>query len=290
MSSSISQQDLDLPTSNQLSDEWQDKLRAYFYENGTETPELFYHTMDLGDGEGTRDGAWDLRKTVDAYLGYIEFSGLRVLEFGPASGFLTFTMEDAGAEVVCVELPPGSAPDLLPVPEDAPHLPNRFAKGIRGFHKAWWYVHRKSNLKAKIIYGDIYDLPDDIGRYDVSTFCSILMHLSNPFAALRQAAKVTNKALVITEPFIEKLEDSGLAVMAPLPDADRAALVNWWQISSAACIRLCQRLGFTTTAVFTHSAPFNSRNHPGKVFEGKFFTVVAVRPEQTLPSKMPAQP
>src|SRR5207249_7736437 len=47
---------------------------------------------------------WDLRGGVDEYLGKVAFEGQRVLEIGPASGFLTFEMEKRGADVVSVEV------------------------------------------------------------------------------------------------------------------------------------------------------------------------------------------
>ena len=58
-------------------------------------------------GVGKIIGLWDLRQTVDDYLGRIDFAGKRVLEIGPASGFLTIEMERRGADVVAVELPEG---------------------------------------------------------------------------------------------------------------------------------------------------------------------------------------
>ena len=49
-------------------------------------------------GHGLVTGQWDLRGGVDDYLGKVAFAGQRVLEIGPASGFLTFEMEKRGAE------------------------------------------------------------------------------------------------------------------------------------------------------------------------------------------------
>jgi hypothetical protein len=49
---------------------------------------LFYHTVDI-PGHGVVRGQWDLRQQVDTYLGGYRFAGKRVLEIGPASGFLT---------------------------------------------------------------------------------------------------------------------------------------------------------------------------------------------------------
>ena len=57
----------------------------------------FYHTMEV-PGHGLMTGEWDLRGAVDDYLGKVAFAGQRVLEIGPASGFLTFEMENRGAE------------------------------------------------------------------------------------------------------------------------------------------------------------------------------------------------
>jgi len=82
---------------------------------------------------GLVHGNFDLRASIDEYLGPIEFAGQRVLEIGPASGFLTFAMEQRGAELVSVELPEDIPWDYVPyyhplldewrnqVPEDAPN-------------------------------------------------------------------------------------------------------------------------------------------------------------------------
>ena len=76
----------------------------------------FYHSMSI-PGVGEIVGLWDLRETVDDYLGRIDFAGKRVLEIGPASGFLTIEMERRGADVVAVELPDGVGWDFVPFPE-----------------------------------------------------------------------------------------------------------------------------------------------------------------------------
>ena len=64
---------------------------------------FFYHVMDL-PGFGVVGGRWDLREGVNKYLGGIDVEDKRVLEIGPASGFLTADLESHGAEVVAVEL------------------------------------------------------------------------------------------------------------------------------------------------------------------------------------------
>src|ERR1700722_14294937 len=63
----------------------------------------WYHAFDMPDGT-VLPGAWDLRGHESAYLGGVDVAGKRVLELGPATGFLTFAMERLGAaEVVSFE-------------------------------------------------------------------------------------------------------------------------------------------------------------------------------------------
>jgi hypothetical protein len=76
----------------------------------------YYHTMEV-PGLGLVEGQWDLRSVVDQYLGDVSFAGKRVLEIGPASGFLTIEMERRGADVVAVEVPDDPGWDFVPYPE-----------------------------------------------------------------------------------------------------------------------------------------------------------------------------
>ena len=63
------------------------------------------------------NGDWDLRRGVDDYLGKVVFAGKRVLEIGPASGFLTFEMEKRGADVISVEVTDEHGWDFVPYPD-----------------------------------------------------------------------------------------------------------------------------------------------------------------------------
>jgi predicted nicotinamide N-methyase len=50
---------------------------------------------------------WDLRRGIDDYVGPLAYEGRRVLEFGTASGAVTFALEQRGAEVVSFDLARG---------------------------------------------------------------------------------------------------------------------------------------------------------------------------------------
>jgi hypothetical protein len=78
----------------------------------------WYHSMDL-PGLGTVEGVWDLRATVDEYLGGLTFTGQRVLDVGAASGYLTFEVERRGAAAV-VSADAASVADLDLVPFATP--------------------------------------------------------------------------------------------------------------------------------------------------------------------------
>src|SRR5262245_55680025 len=102
----------------------------------------FYHTMEI-PGHGLVKGEWDLRAAADAYLGGVDFRGRRVLEIGTASGFLCFTMEQRGAEVVAFDLSPEHAPDLIPSPDTDPARRVRdHREHVRKLTNGFWLCHR----------------------------------------------------------------------------------------------------------------------------------------------------
>lgn len=237
-----------------------------------------YHWFDLPDGR-TITGSWDLRENWRAYLGHIDFRGLRVIEVGPASGFLSLKMEEMGAEVVAFDLPPGIPPDTLPLPGcDMDEIRAAQARAIDRVRNSWWYFRKQFNSRNKALYGDIYRLPPGIGRFDVSVLGAVLLHLENPFEAIRQVAAVTERAIVVTDLFHEQIGDRPYIEFSP---AQRvvARWMCWWLLSPAAVSRMLTAVGFPVSRVFFH----NHRHHPEidaeKFATAKFFSVVAMREE-----------
>ena len=100
-------------------------------------------------GYGVMDGEWDLRRGVDEYLGKVACAGQRVLEIGPASGFLTFEMEKRGAEVVFVEVTEDHGWDFVPYP--APRLEEVFGPRrivMQRLKNSYWFSHAVHHSKA----------------------------------------------------------------------------------------------------------------------------------------------
>ena len=251
---------------------------AEAYGRAKPEPADFYHTMDFGGGDLVR-GAWDLRGGERNYLGYLDLTGQRVLEFGPATGHLSFFMEKQGADVVTFDIAPGLPQDIVPQLghdlDKQRELSVAYAVKVRS---SWWYSHGRFASKTKAVYGDIYDLPPDVGRFDVSTFGCTLMHLSKPFQALEQAASVTDKAIVVTEPLARIPADEQPAVMEFVPVDTSRTVVVWWLLSPGAVVRMLKVLGFFETTVYFHSQvhhPYHELDKPS--VEHLFFTVVGQR-------------
>jgi hypothetical protein len=248
---------------------------AMHYEKVTIADCHPYHWFDMPNGE-TVVGSWDLRKNWRAYLGDVDFAGMRVFEPGPASGFLTMMMEAMGAEVVAFDLPPGTAPDLLPSPDrDIADAAVRVAAAIDRIRNSWWYFHRAFNLRAKATYGDIYNLPNYLGKFDATVVAAILLHLANPFRAIQQIASITDKTLVITDLLHEAFGEGAYMEFAPHPENHDP--MTWWYISHHAISRMLQAVGFRNIRM-TQS---DHNHHPALTAEKfstlRFYTLVAER-------------
>jgi O-methyltransferase len=262
----------------QLDDAHQQRL-ADGYAGITPEDCSFYHAADLP--EGAIPGAWDLRGRERSYLGDVDVAGARIFELGPASGHLTRWMESQGAEVVCFDVGYDAAIDLLPVPgcdlaRDRTEAMR--GEGIVGVQNSWWYLRRRLGSKAKMVYGDIYALPGDVGRFHTAVFGAILLHLRDPFSALAQAAAVTDDTIVVVDLLQGGLDSETDSVLRfdPLIALEYRAV--WWALSPGAVIAMLRRLGFGDSRVTYHKQPHHlghRLDEPQTMME--MFTVVARR-------------
>jgi O-methyltransferase len=196
-------------------------------------------------------------------------------------------MEKQGADVACFDIAPGLPQDIVPqLGHDLGkqrELSVAYADRVRN---SWWYSHQRFSSKSKAVYGDIYDLPPDLGRFDVSTFGCTLMHLSKPFQALEQAASVTDKAIVVTEPLARLPADNESALMEFVPVDTSRTVVVWWLLTPGAVVRMLKVLGFFETTVYFHSQihhPYHELDKPS--VEHLFFTVVGQRYPRMVPTQ-----
>jgi SAM-dependent methyltransferase len=214
---------------------------------------VWYHAVELPDGR-VLPGAWDLRGHEAAYLGGVDLTGKRVLELGPATGYLTFYMERLGAEVVSFEAGFDVPIDLLPVrgvdhPEEKLRV---MQETIDRNHDAWWYLHRQFGSRATFVQGNIYDMPADLGTFDVTLVGAILLHLREPWGALAQAAARTTGTMIVTEPLQDDEQPPEANIMRFSPSAEHH-MTNWWSIYPGAVVSMLSRLGFGRTETTMHA-------------------------------------
>jgi SAM-dependent methyltransferase len=214
---------------------------------------VWYHAFELPDGT-VLPGVWDLRGHESNYLGGVDLAGKRVLELGPATGALTFYMERMGAEVVSFEAGFDVSIDTLPIKGE-----DQFAERLRVMqqtidrnHDGWWHLHRTLGSEAKFVQGNIYDMPADLGTFDVTVVGAILLHLREPWGALSQAARRTTGTMIVTEPLQDDLDPPETNIMRFSPSAEHH-LTNWWSIYPGAVVSMLSRLGFGQTETTMHA-------------------------------------
>jgi O-methyltransferase len=257
------------PYSGQMTPHFQAGLAA-LHRDVTAMDCYFYHSIELPDGRVIK-GDWDLRGAASQYLGELAFNGKAVIEYGPASGYLSDIIAKQGAELTVFDLPLGSGPEIMPFPgHDTEAVARNGAVSVTRQRNSWWFTKNHLSFEAKAVYADIYRQPDDIGIYDIAIFGAILLHLSNPFLAIREAARITRKTIVITD--VNRLAPyesiPGMMQIADFPPP--IGYVHWWNSSVSALQIMLRRLGFTNQSVAFHT-PLQMAEKPPMV------TIVAHR-------------
>jgi 2-polyprenyl-3-methyl-5-hydroxy-6-metoxy-1,4-benzoquinol methylase len=244
----------------------------------------FYHTMDL-PGFGVVPGPWDLRGDFDDYIGGVDLTGKRVLDVGTASGFLTFEAEKRGARVVSFDLADASSQALLPF-KDKLYYQNHQewmtcqTRAYEPMKNSYWLAHRLYGSKAQVHYGNIYQLPETLGQFDVALVGSVTEHLSDQITALASIARRTRDVLVINSPVhLAEEKIACFLASAAKPDED----YTWWGYSLGVYREVLAMLGFGIQNVHTTTYLFAARGerHPRT-------TIVATRALAT--ATVPAGP
>ncbi len=239
---------------------------------------VWYHTVALPDGR-VLPGAWDLRGHEPAYLGGVNVAGKRVLELGPATGYLTFYLERMGAEVVAFEAGFDVSIDVLPFRgREEPEERRRVMQDtIDRNHDAWWYLHRTLGSSATFVQGNIYDMPADLGTFDITVVGAILLHLREPWGALSQAARRTTETMIVTEPLQDDENPPDSNIMRFSPSAEHH-LTNWWSIYPGAVVSMLSRLGFAQTETTTHTQHHHlAHDITSEAVDQRMYTVVGRR-------------
>lgn len=210
---------------------------------------IWYHTFDLPEA-GLVFGQWDLRGRFKDYTSHVPLAGLRVLDVGTASGFLTWEAELAGAQVVSFDLDDARRQKLLPFREQIYMTDRAQSERERngyfdGIKRSYWYMHHTIKSQAQAYYGDIENLPPDLGQFDVAILGSVLEHLADQIQVLASVARLAN-LLILTGPLKET--DEPMADFAGRA-ADSYANYSFWRYSLGAYREILAMLGFAIDRV-----------------------------------------
>lgn len=209
----------------------------------------FYHQIDL-PGVGTMEGQWDLRNTIEDYLGRVDYRNKTVLDIGAAGGYLTFEMEKRGAKVVSFDMRDGNDWNVVPYvhPEFNPaQWADHYKLACEAVRNAYWYSHRVLGSKAKAYYGDIYALPEGLGKFDVVMMGMCITHLRDPFQAMYSASLRANERIVITQQ--ASAAPGNYAFFMPNPKT-RNPMDAWWSLSEDCVVTILDILGFEMESLY----------------------------------------
>jgi SAM-dependent methyltransferase len=207
---------------------------------------FFYHAMEL-PGFGLVPAHWDLRGRYDDYVGGVDVAGKSILDVGTATGFLSFEAEKRGASrVLSFDQNDGAQQKFLPF-KDKPYYrdhaqwADRYRAEIERWKNAYWLSHRLLGSKAEVFYGDIYDLPAELGEFDIAIVGSVLEHLSDPITALGSISRLTKERIIVVTPLLDTDEPiARFEGRAEKPEAD----FTWWTYSSGVYREVFGMLGF----------------------------------------------
>jgi hypothetical protein len=217
----------------------------------------FYHAIDLP--EGMVGGDWDHREDIQNYLGDIDFHGKRVLDVGTAGGLLSFAMEHRGADVVSFDIDDAKNWDFVPhYKADVQGRIRNIQKFIEPMKDGYWYAHRALKSRAKVHYGNLYNLPDELGKFDIAMYGLILTHLREPFMALAQGAKLVRDTMIVTGMYAQ----SNRPTIEFRPSKDEP-YADWWFVSMPALENMLGALGFGVEKVVESKAMLNVTDNAG---------------------------
>lgn len=231
---------------------------------------FFYHSFDLPHGEIFGD--WDLRGRFDQYIGGLDLLGKRVLDIGTASGFLSFEAERRGAKVTSFDADSTVRYCRLP------HTPSRYTidrqtaleaddRWLNAVKNSYWYMHHEFNSDNKVHYGDLYNLPDSIGKFEVVLLGQFLVHNRSAIDVLEAVARKTERYLVITEGLWE-IEEAGARFLGNA--SAKEDFWSTWLYSPAFFSEICGMLGFALKSLTRNKFMCNHEKHKSDMELGTF--------------------
>jgi len=243
----------------------------------------FYHIQEIPGITKPTIGLFDLRKNINQLLGNNNFKNKKVLELGPASGFITFYLESLGAKMTCIDL--SIKKDKW---DTVPHANKDWKKtqiqGMKELSKvrnAFWFAHKQHKSKAKLIETHINNLPKSTPIQDYGLVATVLLHIQNPFLALQIMSSKVKEKMIISD-FIDdmgtvskknKIKISNVAKFISSKYFNKNSLTKflprnsdsnlnydtWWKLSPTTIIEMMKILGFEKQKYLEHVQYCNNK-------------------------------
>ena len=133
---------------------------------------------------------------------------------------------------------------------------------IDSLNNAYWFSHRLHQSNAKAVYGNVYDIPEEIGPVDVSVYGCILLHLRDPFLALQSGLKLTRQAVIVTDWLPGQIVSTTEPDMRFLPDAKTLEPKDtWWHLRPELIVRMLGVLGFQDVTLTHHVQKYEGQEY-----------------------------
>jgi O-methyltransferase len=105
---------------------------------------------------------------------------------------------------------------------------------------SWLFARAAYGSKAKIHYGDVYNLPD-LGRFDIALMAAVLLHTRDPARIIEQCASRAD-TLIVCEMLCQELEGSPICRL--VPSRENGIWDTWWRFSTDFFVQYFGVLGF----------------------------------------------
>lgn len=244
---------------------------------------FFYHVQEIPGITKPTTGLFDLRENINQLLGKCNFKNKKVLELGPASGFITFYLESLGAKMTCVDLSIKKDKwDTVPhANKNWKKIQKQQMKELSKVRNAFWFAHNKHRSKAKLIETHIYNLPKSTPMQDYGLLATVLLHIQNPFLALQMMSSKVKERMIISD-FIndmgiastkKKFKISNVAKyisniyftkntltkFLPRNSSPNLNYDTWWKLSPNTIVEMMKILGFEKEEYLEHVQYCNSK-------------------------------
>jgi ubiquinone/menaquinone biosynthesis C-methylase UbiE len=193
-----------------------------------------YHHLNFGDGLVIQ-GIFDITQHLELYTLPENLHGKTVLDIGTASGYFALECARRGGQVTAIDV----SGELLPT------------------------LVSMLDLPIKYLQKSIYTLDKDFGQYDLIICGSLLLHLPEPFEAIKRIRSVCrNRAIIST-----MCSEMNAKEQRPICEfvgwkATDGDYWTYWDISTSALKRMALAAGFSQVVNEQHFTMVSEKGNP----------------------------